>query len=77
MLYRLWSNLTMAILEKNMEKAQESKSIVEESQRELRRQREEKGEKHVPRFFEQDASGRWLPKIEYAQPLGKYTIHCI
>lgn len=61
---RLWSNLTVAILEKNMEKAQESKSTVEESQRELRRRREEKGEKHVPRFFEQDASGRWLPKIE-------------
>ncbi|KIJ32061.1 hypothetical protein M422DRAFT_35992 [Sphaerobolus stellatus SS14] len=61
---RLWSNLTVAILEKNMEKAQESKSAVEESQRELRRQREERGETHVPRFFEQDAEGRWLPKIQ-------------
>ncbi|KAH7104257.1 Oxysterol-binding protein [Auriculariales sp. MPI-PUGE-AT-0066] len=59
---RLWSGLTRAIGEKNMEMATESKTAVEESQREVRRIRDESAQKHVTRFFElQD--GRWMPKL--------------
>ncbi|OCH88964.1 Oxysterol-binding protein [Obba rivulosa] len=59
---RLWSRLTQAIIAKDMEAATEAKTAVEESQRELRRKREESGERFVPRFFEQK-DGRWVPKI--------------
>lgn len=62
---RLWADLTDAIHDKNMEKATEAKSAVEDAQREDRRKREEKGEKHVPRFFEL-RNGQWLPKFTYA-----------
>jgi len=58
-----------------MEKAQESKSAVEESQRELRRQRDERGEKHVPRFFVQNADGRWVPKIVYVHLIMKGALY--
>lgn len=60
---KLWSGLTDAIYAKDMEAATESKSKVEEAQREDRRKREEHGEKHLPRFFEQ-RGGRWVPKVE-------------
>jgi oxysterol-binding protein-related protein 8 len=56
--------LTKAIVAKDMEKATEAKSAVEDAQRELRRKREESGEKHVPRFFEQK-DGHWVPKIAW------------
>ena len=42
----LWSKLTAAIQAKDMDRATEAKTAVEESQRELRRQREES---HEPR----------------------------
>ncbi|KIJ60085.1 hypothetical protein HYDPIDRAFT_43494 [Hydnomerulius pinastri MD-312] len=58
----LWQNLTKAIREKDMEAATEAKSAVEDAQRELRRRREESGEKFVPRFFEM-REGRWEPKL--------------
>ncbi|KAF8523108.1 hypothetical protein BU17DRAFT_43974 [Hysterangium stoloniferum] len=61
---RLWTHLTDAIAEKNMERAQEAKSAVEDAQRDLRKQLEERGEKHTPRFFTQQSDGRWLPKIQ-------------
>ncbi|KAH7047644.1 hypothetical protein BKA62DRAFT_837857 [Auriculariales sp. MPI-PUGE-AT-0066] len=55
---RLWSGLTWAIGEKNIEMATESKTAVEESQREVRRIRDESAQKHVTRFFElQDGCG--------------------
>jgi hypothetical protein len=63
-LSRLWSDLTSAIANKDMEKATEAKSAVEDAQRELRRKREESSEKHVPRFFEQ-RDGQWVPKLAY------------
>lgn len=47
-----------------MEWATEAKSKVEEAQREDRKRREEKGEQHVPRFFELK-DGRWVPKLKY------------
>lgn len=45
-----------------MEAATEAKSAVEDAQRELRRQMEENGTKHSPRFF-QLRDGRWEPKL--------------
>jgi hypothetical protein len=57
-------NLTDAIAEKNMERAQEAKSAVEDAQRDMRKHLEEHGEKHVPRFFTQQPDGRWLPNIQ-------------
>ena len=61
---RLWRNLTEAIANKDMDGATTSKTKVEEAQRNQRRQLEEKGEKHKPRFFE-EKDGGWFPKLEY------------
>ena len=61
---RLWKSLTEAITNKDMDGATTSKTAVEEAQRENRRRLEEKGEKHVPRFFE-EKNGSWVPKLEY------------
>ncbi|OSD05622.1 Oxysterol-binding protein [Trametes coccinea BRFM310] len=60
---RLWSKLTKAIIAKDMDAATEAKTAVEESQREQRRRMEERGEVHVPRFF-QERNGRWEPKLQ-------------
>lgn len=62
---RLWKALTEAIANKDMDGATSSKTAVEEAQREHRRKLEEKGEKHVPRFFE-EKNGGWVPKLECA-----------
>ncbi|KAH7884003.1 hypothetical protein F5I97DRAFT_1897391 [Phlebopus sp. FC_14] len=59
---RLWHRLTQAIEAKDMEAATEAKCAVEDAQRELRRRREESGEKFVPRYFEL-REGRWEPKL--------------
>jgi len=48
---------------KDMERATEAKSGVEDAQREQRRKMEESGQKHVSRFFEL-TNGRWLPKLQ-------------
>lgn len=45
-----------------MEAATAAKSAVEDAQREKRRVMEEKGKKHIPRFFELKG-GRWVPKV--------------
>ncbi|CAE7064611.1 unnamed protein product, partial [Rhizoctonia solani] len=60
---RLWTKLTDAIHHKDMEAATDAKSAVENAQREAARKREETGVKHVPRFFEQNKAGQWVPKI--------------
>lgn len=67
-LFRLWHDLTQAIIAKDMDKATEAKSAVEDAQREQRRKMEENRQTHVPRFFEQ-RDGRWVPKIECVFPL--------
>jgi oxysterol-binding protein-related protein 8 len=46
-----------------MEAATTAKTAVETAQRELRQQREESGEKYVPRFFEHH-EGHWEPKFK-------------
>ncbi|KAG8759622.1 hypothetical protein FRC11_001697 [Ceratobasidium sp. 423] len=60
---RLWTKLTDAIHHKDMEAATDAKSEVENAQREAARKREETGVKHVPRFFEKNKAGQWVPKI--------------
>ena len=56
---RLWRDLTRAILAKDMDAATESKTAVENAQREVRAS----GVKHVTRFFEL-RENRWLPRIQ-------------
>jgi hypothetical protein len=60
---RLWTKLTDAIYHKDMEAATDAKAEVENAQREAARKREETGVKHVPRFFEVNKQGQWVPKI--------------
>ena len=60
---RLWSDLTDAIVSKDMERATVAKTAVEDAQREQRRLREGTGDLYMPRFFEK-VDGRWLPKIK-------------
>ncbi|KAF8640785.1 hypothetical protein AX17_000434 [Amanita inopinata Kibby_2008] len=69
---RLWSSLTYAINLKDMEKATIAKTAVEDAQRDKRRTMEERGEKHVPRFFELK-NEHWVPKLSYVpQPPDSY-----
>ncbi|KAI5834742.1 Oxysterol-binding protein [Schizophyllum commune Tattone D] len=58
---RLWTELTAAIQAKDMEAATTAKAKVEDAQRERRRQLDESGTSHVPRFFKEH-DGRWVPK---------------
>ncbi|KAG8744915.1 hypothetical protein FRC10_009285 [Ceratobasidium sp. 414] len=60
---RLWTKLTDAIHHKDMDAATDAKAEVENRQREAARKREETGTKHVPRFFEVNRQGQWVPKI--------------
>jgi len=62
---RLWSKLTEAIKNKDMEAATTAKTTVEDAQRESTRRRERFGVKHESRFFKVDRAGRWLPKIHF------------
>ncbi|PWN37785.1 Oxysterol-binding protein [Meira miltonrushii] len=48
---RLWSKVTEGIKEKNLDKATDSKSAIEEAQRQRGREREEKGETWQPKYF--------------------------
>jgi len=57
--HRLWRDLTRAILAKDMDAATESKTAVENAQRELRAS----GVKHTTRFFEL-RENRWVPRIQ-------------
>lgn len=45
-----------------MDAATEAKTAVEDAQRETRRNLEERGDTHVPRFFHLK-DGRWVPKL--------------
>ncbi|ORY88999.1 hypothetical protein BCR35DRAFT_190219 [Leucosporidium creatinivorum] len=59
---RLWSGVTAAIKKNNLDAATESKSTIEDAQRNDVREREEKGESWAPRFFELKG-GEWRPKF--------------
>lgn len=61
---RLWSKLTPAIKNADMNAAQAAKSEVEDHQRALRAEREEKGEPAPqPRFFK-PVGDKWFPKLD-------------
>ena len=64
---RLWTRLTRAIVAKEMDAATEAKTAVEDAQRETRRNLEERGDTHVPRFFHLK-DGRWVPKLACVPP---------
>ena len=64
---RLWTRLTRAIVAKDMDAATEAKTAVEDAQRETRRNLEERGDTHVPRFFHLK-DGRWVPKLACVPP---------
>lgn len=70
----LWSKLTAAILAKDMDRATEAKTAVEESQRESRRLREEGAEQYIPRFFSQNKEGRWIPKFVYVNVFIRFMV---
>lgn len=61
---RLWSKLTEAIKNKDMEAATNAKTTVEDAQRESVRRREQFGVRHEPRFFKMEKDGRWVPKTQ-------------
>lgn len=61
---RLWRKLTQAIKLGDQNAAQAAKSEVEDAQRQLRAEREAKGEPAPePRFFKQ-VGDRWYPKLD-------------
>lgn len=61
---RLWRKLTQAIKLQDMNAAQAAKSEVEDAQRQLRADREAKGEPAPqPRFFTQ-VGDKWFPKLD-------------
>ncbi|KAG0029449.1 hypothetical protein BGZ81_003791 [Podila clonocystis] len=60
---RLWSKLTAALRVNNQDLATEEKSKVEDAQRAKSKDRESKGEVHVPRYFEAEDEG-WVPKLK-------------
>ncbi|CEH14170.1 Oxysterol-binding protein [Ceraceosorus bombacis] len=60
---RLWSKVTEGIKEKNLDKATESKSAIEDAQRQRVKEREEKGETWQPRFFVAKGD-KFYPKID-------------
>ncbi|PNY03438.1 oxysterol-binding protein, partial [Trifolium pratense] len=47
----IWSELSQSIVNKDWEKAKEAKQVVEERQRELKKEREAKGENWIPKHF--------------------------
>jgi len=63
----VWSELSEAILSKDWEKAKVAKKSIEERQRELRRERESKGENWVPKHFSKEEGWncspieKWVP----------------
>ena len=58
----IWKKSIAALLVDDLQTADKEKTLVEMTQREIRKQREEKGEKFVPKFFQLDeASNKYVP----------------
>ncbi|GAA5885622.1 hypothetical protein JCM16303_001487 [Sporobolomyces ruberrimus] len=60
---RLWSRVTQAIKQNDIDAATDAKTAIEDAQRESARLREEKGEKFVPKFFKLSEKGEWRPNF--------------
>ena len=69
----MWTRLTRAIVAKEMDAATEAKTAVEDAQRETRRNLEERGDTHVPRFFHLK-DGRWVPKLACVCPSSPFSL---
>lgn len=61
--HRLWAKVTEGIKEKNLDKATEAKSAIEDAQRKRVKEREESGEVFKPRFFIQEGE-KYIPNLE-------------
>lgn len=64
---RLWSKVTEGIKEKNLDKATDAKSAIEDAQRSRQKEREERGEAFKPRFFVAVGSNgneKYKPKLD-------------
>ncbi|KAG0312075.1 hypothetical protein BGZ99_009734 [Dissophora globulifera] len=61
---RLWSKLTAALKVNNQSLATEEKSKVEDAQRARSKDREERGEVHVPRYFEPNSDDGFDIKLK-------------
>lgn len=62
-IFRLWSKVTEGIKEKNLEKATESKTAIEDAQRQRVKEREEKEETWQPKYFVQKGE-KFYPNVE-------------
>ncbi|CAO1613428.1 unnamed protein product [Sympodiomycopsis kandeliae] len=60
---RLWAKVTEGIKEKNLDKATEAKSAIEDAQRRRTKEREESGSSFKPRFFIQKGE-KFYPNLE-------------
>lgn len=60
---RLWSKVTEGIKEKNLDKATDAKSAIEDAQRKRVKEREESGSVFKPRFFTQEGE-KYIPNLE-------------
>lgn len=67
---RLWAKVTEGIKEKNLDKATDAKSAIEDAQRQRVKEREESGSTFKPRFFIQDGE-KFVPNLE-AMPSDSY-----
>ncbi|GAA6006133.1 hypothetical protein JCM11491_002043 [Sporobolomyces phaffii] len=64
---RLWSKVTHAIKQNDIDAATDAKSEIEDAQRESARIRDEKGEKFVPKYFKLSEKGEWRPSFTLPQ----------
>lgn len=62
-LSRLWSKVTEGIKEKNLDKATESKTAIEDAQRQRVKEREEKDETWTPKYFTLKGD-KYFPKMD-------------
>lgn len=60
---RLWSKVTEGIKEKNLDKATESKTAIEDAQRQRVKEREEKNATWQPKFFVQSGE-KFVPRVD-------------
>lgn len=62
---RLWNGVTLSIAAKDMDKATEHKTAIEDAQRAATRQREESGTEFQPHYFVYEKKlQRYLPRLE-------------
>ena len=62
--YRLWSKVTRAILNSDLEEATTHKLEIEDNQRRLIKSRLETKTEWKPRFFEPDPQNKWTLKFQ-------------